>query len=62
MSAFLSWFASTIGQWWQFLVDTDVPGLSFSFATLFLGAFFLNFSIFILQFIIRKDNGGKESK
>ena len=62
MTDFISWFAVTISQWWLWLIGTQVPGCSFSFATLLLAVFFINFSFIIIQFIIHKDNGGKETK
>lgn len=62
MGEFLSWFGSTIGFYWDWLCHTDVPGCTFTFGALFLGVFFVNFALIILQFVIRKDNGGKESK
>lgn len=62
MGDFLSWFGSTIGFYWSWLCDTSVPGCQFSFGTLFLAVFFVNFAFIVLQFVIRKDNGGKENK
>lgn len=62
MREFLSWFGSIIGMFWSWMSATMVPGCNFSFGTLFIGIFFLNFALIILQFVIRKDNGGKEEK
>ena len=62
MTKFILWFADTISQWWTWLTGTQVPGCSFSFGSLLLAVFFINFSFIIIQFIIHKDNGGKETK
>ena len=45
MSDFFSWFASTIGQWWTFLSNTEVPRCGFTFGGLFL--FLIGFSIIV---------------
>ena len=62
MTKFIFWLGDTISQWWTWLIGTQVPGCSFSFGTLLLAVFFINFSFIIIQFIIHKDIGGKESK
>ena len=59
MTVFLSWLASSIGEWWEFLGEHDVPGFSFSFAALFAFLLLLNLGIFIVRLVLHGDASGE---
>lgn len=52
MSAFISWFGETVGQWWSFLCATYVPGCQFTFAALFLFVIGVSLVVSIIHYVI----------
>lgn len=54
MSNALQIIGTNIATWWDFMRQTDIPGTSFSFASLYLFLFVLS----IFMFIIRIVTGG----
>lgn len=52
MSNALQIIGSNIRTWWQFMLDTDLPGTSFSFASLYIFLFVFSIFLFILRIVI----------
>ncbi len=51
MSNALQIIGDNIATWWQFLVDTNVPGTTFSFASLYMFLFIVSIFVFIVHIV-----------